>query len=294
MKKTNIITIIISVVLISCTKVVDVDVPEQAYHRLVVEGGVYHYPKNPFNSYQAIRLRLSRSFQAIEEPKVPEDAIVEVRDLTSGELFLFEESTQEKGLYEHFNMTGKIGHSYQLYIRTRIDDIIQEFESKDQIKARSPMLDTVFIKKINLFTGEGYSIHTSFKQNLSTQEYFYFQTFINGDFIPDVANNPTFINSLFDDRGFGERIDSVQVVDKILDSKDYPNPFEILIKIHSISPKNFDYLKNLLQNDANGNDIPVGEVKTMIYNKTKPNRYALGIFLAASIDSKTLKVKSIH
>ncbi|MGB0427711.1 MAG: hypothetical protein ACPGEC_02150 [Flavobacteriales bacterium] len=285
MKKLSIQLVLIILALASCTRVIDVDIEGQSETRLVVEGGVFFYENNPDSTYQSIRLTTSKSYFS-DPNQVPSlsGATVSVTDLTTSAVYLYVESATEAGVYETNTLKAEMGTSYKLNIKAELDGIEQDFEAVSTIERHCPKMDSVFLDfEKSFFDDEsGYYIMYSMTQDSTVSDFFYFQTFLDGELLEDNYDNPNFYNSLFDDVFFDAFIDSMVVVNPwILEEEETP-PFHLRIKLNNLNKVDYDYLHRTLENKVGGSDTPAVEIKSSVKNKTFPKRYAFGMFYCSA------------
>lgn len=283
---------LVSLLLTSCTEVIDIELADQSATRLVIDGEVMYYENNPDSAYQEIKLSKSRSyFDNVLDDNSVSGAVVKVKNLQTDDEVLFEESTQTKGLYFTNNLKGVVGHTYQLNITATLDDEIQEFEGQDEIEHHAPTVDSIFLKRETQLDGDvAFEVNINFNDDESTHDYYQFEVLFNDTLITNRHENPNFFISLIDDAILKDTITDIRVVDRMIngdeDEPDENPPFNLEVKMKNINLKSYDYWRRLYVNRASGTDTPQTEVRGNINNLTYDDRYAFGVFVCGSVSSR--------
>lgn len=280
-----------AMLLTSCTEIIDIDLADQPETRLVVDGSVLYYENNPDSSYQEITLSKSRSyFDNVLDDNSVSGAVVKVTDLNTNEEILFQESTEEKGLYFTNGLKAQMGHAYQLDVTATLDGELQEFQGQDIIERHAPDIDSIFLKREVRLNGEvSYEINIGFMNDLATKDYFQFEVFFEDTLIKNEHENENFFFSLVDDAIFGDTVSEFTVVDRAInEDEDKPKenpPFMLEVNMKNLNQKAYNYWRKLYVNRVSGTDTPQTEVRGNVNNLTYDDRYALGVFVCSAINS---------
>lgn len=283
----------------SCTRIIDLDLPDQPEIRLVVNGAIMHYVSNPDSGYQEIDLSKSRSFfDDVKDDYSVSGAVVKVKDLNTNEEVLFQESTTSKGLYFTNALKGIVGHAYELNIEATLDNELQTFQAIDEIVFQAPNVDSILLEPQKDAIGDNggrlpYFVAINSLNNLANHEYFKFEVYIDDEPLENELNNPNFFFSLVDDAFFGDSISGFPVNDHMINEEKEDNinpPFDIEVKMQSISPIAYNYWRKLYVNSVSGTDTPQTEVRGTVNNLTYKDRYALGTFMCGSESDRTQRI----
>jgi hypothetical protein len=290
--------LLISVVFLSaCEDVIDVELP-QTEPLIVVDAMINNKPEPQYINVT----RTQEYFDATFPPGIS-DATVQVTDLQTEKIYMFEEGDNEGQYIWSPTATdpsfGIIGHSYEL--RVSVNGIV--YESFSQMN-RVPQIDSITFRfeKGNSFFPDSY-----FGQMYATDfegigDTYWIKAFKNGQYL----NKPNEINIAFD-AGFtaGGNIDGTPFIQPI---RDGINPFDqdeddnflspydpgdsVYVEIHSITNETFFFLTEVqIQIDRPGGfaelfATPLSNVPTNIVRKEEtPGRDAIGYFNVAAVET---------
>ncbi|MDX2444287.1 MAG: DUF4249 domain-containing protein [Bacteroidales bacterium] len=260
MKRAFFISIILSVILISCEDIIYVDlndVPPQ----LVIEGTI----SNLEGPYQ---VRLSKSTDYYNPSVYPpvNDAIVEIIDDDGNNEVLLGNS---EGIYTTENIKGEVGRKYTLKVTSEgeeytAESFMEKIVNIDSLKVEY-LPETGFIES-------GYYMHCFFQDPPDTTNYYRVRAYING-----IMDESLY---LIDDR-FTDG--------KIIDSYLFQTPFQMgdtaYIELISIDYPVYDYyitLSDILTFQGGGSPSNPANPNTNLSNG------GLGYFGALAVDRDTL------
>ena len=274
--KNILIPIVSLLAFISCETKVDLDVTEGPKN-IVVDGGITDNAGNDtIYLSQTQDYNLTESFTSISgatlivtEDEAVKDTLLEVAN----------------GVYVTQKIAkGKIGSSYQLYLKTGEG---VEYQSTVEVMNQGPTIDSLYFRRkeeieFNSFIEEGYYAFIAFQDPAEEQNFMDYKFIINNEFL----NKPEDFALYQDKYTNGQYIPDLIV----------RTPLEVgdSLKIEQIAITNlrYDYLVNLQQLlTANGGpfDPPIPPVIGNIFKIGSTTEYALGYFQAQS----SIRVKGL-
>lgn len=260
-----IVTIVSCLVFVSCTDVIDVDVPEEA-SRLVIEASI-DWEKGTLGNNQTVKLSTSTPY--FDEQFVPAiGAIVIITNDNDGTEFLFVD--QSNGNYTITNFIPELYQSYTL-------KVVYNGEAYTANETLTPVVD---IEDVYQSTEKGLSgvleINLDFQDPVNEENYYFIKIQEQADTLPTLFD----LKDEFVDGNlinvFNERDE-----DEDINQEEYKPGDVVDIKFYGISEQYFEYISLLiLQFDAIDNPfgtIPVA-LKGNCINEVNPENHAFGYF----------------
>jgi hypothetical protein len=265
--------------LAGCETKVDLDVNEGPKN-IVVDGGITDSPGN-----DTIFLSQTQDYNSSSDfTYIGGATLVVTEDGTLKDTLL----EVDQGVYvTQLISQGKIGSTYQLYLRTA-----EGVEYESTVETIQPIIpiDSLYFRKSDEldfapFLEEGYYGQLAFQDPENEDNYNDYKYYINGEF----QNNPEDID-LYDDKYInGQYVDDFFI--------DFPLEVGDTLRVQQIAVTQgrYDYMVNLKQLlTANGGpfDPPIPPVIGNVFKKGSTTEYALGYFQAtASISIKEFVVQ---
>nr|WP_299338721.1 DUF4249 family protein [Allomuricauda sp.] len=256
---------ILTVSLVSCTDVVDVEV-QNGPERLVVEASL-DWEKGTTGNVQTIRLRKSTPFFDTNTTTDVTGASIVVTNDISGASFVF--ADQNNGEYRTTNFQPRLGQSYSL----RIEYNGEVYTAQETMTSVTDITN-VFQGREDGFDDEVLEVNVVFTDPPEEGNNYMFKFQREGDLLPDLeVAEDEFVN--------GNEIEWWYEID---DDDEDLEPFEpgdvVGIELYGISRPYYDYIKILIE-QLGGVGIfettPVA-VRGNCINETNPDNYAFGYF----------------
>lgn len=270
--------LITAVITFSCEETIVLDA-KQVEPALVIESHLTTEKKMHF-----VKLSLSVDFYFDKKPPAVKDAVVNIIDLTTGEIYLFKHNNSGKDNYEGIfisenSFQGEVGHTYEL--RVNYDGVLYTGQETiipvtkiEELKYRQNVKESSDPKK----EGYIYEILLNADEPQETEDYYMFKFYRNDSLIFAREAELYFT----DDEFLGERIN------------DLPLPIffhkgdKATVAMYSITRQAFIYLNdlmNVLHNDSGMFSPPPANPRNNLTNG------ALGYFLATDISEETIIIE---
>lgn len=256
---------------ISCTDVIDVDVPE-APPRLVIEASL-DWEKGTDGSNQTILLSESTPYFDSSEISIVVGASVKVTNNVDGQEFIF--TDQGNGEYTTSSFVPKLNESYTL-------EVINDGETYLAVETLTPVvdIDNVYQSTENGFDDEALEVNVEYTDPANEENFYLFKFQRVGDLLPDLLD----LSDEFTDGNqisiFYERLEDEDI------NQDEFVPGDVVdISMHGISEQYFNYIRLLIsQNESGGpfSATPVA-VKGNCINPNDPDDYAFGYFRVTQV-----------
>jgi hypothetical protein len=260
--------LLISLILISCEDVVDVDLNE-AEPRLVIEASINWF-KNTDGSQQTVKLSLSAPFFDEEIPPAT-GAIVQISD-TNNNNFNFTE-IGNTGVYVNTNFTPIIGETYTLLI----DYNGEIFSATETFKSVSP-IDFIEQNNDGGFSGEEIELKAFYTDPANEENYYFFE------FISDVSVIPAL-------EVYEDRFTNGNQIFGFYSEEDLETGDEVVIRNYGVSRRFYDYMFILLQQGSDDSGGPFetqpATVRGNCINETNPTNFPFGYFRLSEVDEIT-------
>lgn len=264
---------LIGITAISCTDVIDVDVPV-APPRLVIEASL-DWEKGTSGNFQTILLSESTPYFESSEVSIVTGASVRVMNNDTNEEFIF--TDQNNGEYTTTTFNPVIGDEYTL-------EVIYDGET---YIAKESLISVVDIDDIyqsteNGFDKEALEVNVEFTDPANIDNYYLFRFQKVGDLLPELIDLPDeFID--------GNQINVFyeQLEDEDINQVEFAPGDVVDIDMYGISEQYFNYIRLLIsQNESNGpfSATPVA-VKGNCINPSNPDNYAFGYFRVTEFES---------
>lgn len=265
----------LSLLLASCTDVIDIEVPEAA-PRLVVEASM-DWIKGSSGSQQTIKLSTSTPFfdNLVENPV--KGAIVKVINDTDSREVIF--TDQNNGNYTTNEFVPVMDQSYTL-------EILYDNEIYRASETMTPVTDitTVFQSRENGFDKEALEVNIEFNDPKEIKNFYLTKFQRRGDLLQtlfDVKDEFTDGNKM---SIFYEKINN----DDTGETEFVPGDI-VDIDLNGISEQYYNYIKLLIQ-QSGGVGGPFSttpaEIKGNCININSPENYAFGYFRLSEVDKK--------
>jgi Domain of unknown function (DUF4249) len=290
-----------SFILTSCETEIDPDL-QKAENVLAVEAWINNKPGT-----QVINLTMTQSYFDNSLPPGVSGATVTVRNLTSGRVFSFNETTS-KGVYawnpaSTSDLIGTSGDEFQLSIL----DKGESYESFSKM-GRVPAIDSITFtyEEESSFFPESYNAEFWATDPVGTGDTYWIKAIKNDTLL----NKPGEINLAFD-AGFsaGSNFDGRQFIPPIRsginpfdqdEDDNFLSPYDpgdsLYVEIHSITLSTFDYLTQVrTQTDRPGGfgelfSTPLANVSTNIKNTNTNGKKVVGFFNVAAVSGAGKKL----
>jgi hypothetical protein len=294
-------------ILSSCTKEIKVDLKKESKTLLVVDGGVFHTDDKDLEGMQTIKLTHSYPFFDKPDDITVSGAQVVVTEVETGKTFEFNESSSEKGVYKTDRLAPVLGYNYKINIKATLDEQEQEWEGEDIVTTNAPQVDSLFLLPTDSSNFDEFFIAMISQEDLDADDYYFTQTFVNGELIKEGiggAGREYYFSLHKDDYRIvvfdstrNYHISPGQIVNGEtfdLDEIQELLPANVRVVQHTISQKSYIILNNIYNNSTAGSDTPAAKITTNLANKTFPERFPLGIFLAGSKEQKIVDISGVN
>lgn len=261
-----------------CERVVEPDLASGPV-RLVVEARVERVREAP-TGRQRIRLTTTAPFTADGEPPPARGARVEIAD-DAGTVVRLEESTAEPGVYLTDALVAEVGRRYTL----RIDFEGDRYEASDRLTAVPPIDSLYFqFERANIAVGDsGFRAAIDYTDPPGRRNFYLWEQLVDGEpqIIPDPGNRFRVIRN--DDFFDGAAITGYQPYDEAV-----IEPGEqVLVRQVALSEASYRFYFALFEQAAGDGGspfaVPPATVRGNVANRTSPERYPLGYFVAAEV-----------
>lgn len=261
------IIVIVSVVLSSCTDVIDVDVPVAA-PRLVIEASL-DWEKGTLGNNQTIKLSTSTPYFDTQIINEVIGASVKVINDTDNTEFVF--TDMNDGTYSISNFIPIINQSYTL----EVDYNNETYIAKETL---IPVVDIadIYQSKEDGFESEALEVNVDFIDPVDEENYYLFKFQEQGDLLPelfDISDEFTDGNrmTVFFEKGDIEDINQEEFI-----------PGDIVdIKFYGVSEQYSNYMRLLIEQYESVGDpfssTPVA-LRGNCTNPSNPDNYAFGYF----------------
>ncbi|WP_421919606.1 DUF4249 domain-containing protein [Marinifilum sp.] len=263
----------------SCTKVIDVDVPE-AEPRLVIEASI-NWKKGTTGETQTIKLSKSTPYFSENQNIEVTNAIVSVTDNTTNQVFDFVD--QNNGDYICENFVPIINRSYTLNINAEGEN----YTAEERLKSVSG------IARIDQSVDGGFD-DEAIELNLYIQDppnevnFYMIKTFERGDLLPEVFDVK---DEFFDGNEiklFWEKMDDDDTNEEEFEPGDIVD-----IELYGISEAFYNYIKILVEQTQSGDPfstVPVA-LKGNCINSSNPDKAPYGFFRLSQYDEMNYTVQ---
>lgn len=261
---------------ISCTDVVDVDVPE-APPRLVVEASI-DWEKNTQGNEQFIKISTSTPFFDNLSNTAVTNASVSVTNTTTNEDFQF--IHQGNGIYETSTFVPVLNQTYTLEINHEGETYIAE-------ETMTPVVDIDEISQARIggFNDEALEVDIYFNDPPGEENFYLFRFEEEGDLLPELLAIPDEFTDGNRMKVFFEKEE-----DEDLGFEEFEPGDVAHIKFHGISKQYFNYIDLLIDQYENAEN-PFGTVparlKGNVLNPSNPDNYAFGYFRLVQVVEET-------
>ena len=261
--------IIVSLILISCEDVIDVDVPNAA-PRLVIDASINWFTGTSGND-QEIKLTLSAPYFDDEIPPA-NGAVITITNTDNTVFNFIEDGTT--GIYKNTNFTPELNENYTLTIVYDGDT----YTATESLATVTPV-DFVEQKNDGGFTGEEIEIK-AFYNDPANEANFYFYEFINDE----IAELPSL--EVYDD----EFTDGNQIF-AFYSEEDLEAGQELTIRNYGVSERFYEFMFILLQQNSDDGGGPFetqpATVRGNCINETNPDKFPFGYFRASQASEFT-------
>ncbi len=298
-----ILLILGSLSLFSCEDNIEVDLPKSD-PVVVIDAWLN-------NKSETQEIRVMRTIPYLQNEFLPglNEAIVNVEDLNSGEVYVFEK-TEEDGLYAWVpdnaqESLGDIGNQYKLSVQLG-GNIYEAFSSMNRV----PEIDSISFRfeEGNEFFPDAYFAGVYARDFEGVGDTYWIKAWKNGDYL----NLPGEINISYDAGGSpGATVDGIPFIQPIRDginpfdqdeNDDFLPPYEpgdsVYVEIHSLNYDSYIFLNEVaIQTDRPGGfgelfAQPLANVSTNIQvaNETPNATKAIGFFSVSAVSGAGRKL----
>jgi len=259
--------IFVYMVFVSCTDVIDVDVPT-AEPRLVVEASI-DWQKQTLGNEQIIYLSFSTPYFDSGEINGVTGALVKITNKNSSEIFTFED--QNDGSYITTDFVPEIGDSYTLEIA--YDNEV--YQAEETLMSVSKIKD-VYQSTDQGFNKEELEVNVTFNDPADIENYYLMKFQHEGNYLPDLFD----ISDEFSD-GNEMRI--------FYEKEEFKAGEKVDIDLYGISKQYFNYIRLLIEQSQDGGPFATipAELKGNCINLTNPENYAFGYFRLTEVSKAT-------
>ncbi|WP_298346513.1 DUF4249 domain-containing protein [uncultured Algibacter sp.] len=264
--------IFITLILVSCEDVIDVDV-NSSEPRLVIDASIHWLKNTPGNS-QFIKLSLTAPFFDNDIPAAS-GAVVSVSD-SNNNVFNFIEDGNS-GIYRNENFNPILGEVYSLNILYN-NEIYVATETMTPVAS----IDMVEQKDDGGFSGEEIEIKAFYTDPENTENYYLFEFSV-------ISRNTSTLEVYDDEFTNGNQIFAFYSNEN-LEAGD-----ELIITNSGISERTYEFLNILLQQTDEDSGDPFetqpATVRGNCINQTNPDNFPLGYFRVSETDVLTYIVE---
>lgn len=274
------ISLVISLLISSCTDVIDVEVPF-AGPNLVVEASI-EWQKGTIGNVQTVKLSELKPYFDSTTSTIVKGATVKVTNDSNGKEVYFID--QNNGNYTTTAFIPVVNQSYTLEVVHRGETFI----------GRETLTPVVKIDRVDQSTENGFSpnaieVNIYFRDPVDQENYYLTIFQERKDLLPtllDVSDEFTNGNEM---RIFYEKFDNEETGEKELQPGDIVD-----IKFYGVSKTYYNYIRLLIEQNRNGggpfSTIPA-PLKGNCININDPDNYALGYFRLTEVDKRTYVVE---
>lgn len=271
MKSIKYILFFATLILTSCTDVIDVDVPVAA-PRLVIEASI-DWEKGTLGNEQTILLSTSTPYFDSETIAIATGASVKITNDNDGQEFVFVD--QNNGAYTNSNFVPKLNENYTLEVLHNGESYI----AKETMTSVTDIVD-IYQSRDNGFDIEALEVNVVFDDPAGIDNYYLFKFQRVGDLLPtlyDLSDEFTDGNEI---TMFYEKFEDEDTNEKELEPGDIVD-----IQFYGISEQYYNFISLLItQNEAGG---PFGTTPVALrgncINPTNPDNYAFGYFRLSQV-----------
>lgn len=251
--------------LLSCEDVINVDL-KTANPKLVIDASI-NWKKGTDGSSQSIKLSLTAPFFDNEIPPA-NGAIVIITDSNNNTFNFIEDGNS--GIYRNTNFIPEINGTYSLTINYNSEI----YKATETLKSVVP-IDFVEQKNDGGFSSNEIELKAFYTDPGNIDNYYLFEYL--------VVNHNTLSLEVYDD----EFTDGNQIF-AFYSDEEIGEGDEIIIKVHGISQRSFEFLTLLLQqtDDESGDPFETqpATVRGNCVNQTNPENFPLGYFRLSETD----------
>ena len=271
----NISFLFICLMFVSCTEVIDVDVPTEA-PRLVVEATI-SWELGTLGNEQTVKLSSSTPYFNNTEMVAVTGASVKITNDTTNDTFTF--ADQNDGNYYCDYFIPVVNQSYTLQI---------DYKNEIYI-ANETLIAVVPIDEVYQSTGEGFDkealeVNILFTDPANVENFYLTKFQEEGDLLPalyDISDEFTDGNEM---KVFYEKYESDDSDQKAFEPGDV-----VYIDLYGISKQFYNYIRLLIEQSTEGgpfSTIPA-QIKGNCLNVSNDENYAFGYFRLTQVSQKT-------
>jgi hypothetical protein len=270
------LVLLISLVLLSCTDVIEVEVPF-AGPRLVIEASL-DWEKGTFGNRQTIRLSESIPYFDTTTSDIVTGASVKVISELDGNVVEFID--QNDGNYTTLRFRARTNETYTLEVVYNGETYI----------AKETLKPVVKIKDVNRSTQNGFDknaieVNIYFDDPPEVDNYYLVSFQERGDLFPDLLDISDEFTNGNEITVFYEKIENDRTGETELEPDDIVD-----IELYGVSETYFNYIRLLIeQNNSNGDPFSTvpAPLKGNCVNLNNPDNFAYGYFRLTQVDRIT-------
>jgi hypothetical protein len=267
----------------ACERVVDISVPDGPT-RLVVEGRLESVQGAP-SSRQSIRLTTTSPYFGNSAPPPARDAMVTVTE-DGGPTVTLRPSATDPAVYVTDSLPTAAGRRYTLRVQWEGD----RYEATETMAA-VPRIDSLYFRapRTNNSASAGLRATIDLRDTPGVANFYLWDQFIDGKRI--VSGDTAFrFRLVLTDQGYqGRAVRGFQPyeLNRVTSGQD------VIVRQLSISEAMFRYysaLNNQIDGDGSPFSVPPSDAKGNVANVTRPERRALGYFMASEVSEARRRV----
>jgi len=263
----------------SCTKVIDVDVPE-AEPRLVIEASI-NWKKGTTGEVQTIKLSKSTPYFSDNQNIEVTGATISITDNTTKQIFTF--ADQNNGDYLCENFAPVIERKYTLNISSEGEDYTAE-ETFKSVSGISKIDQSVE----GGFDDEAIELNLYIQDPADEINFYMIKTYERGDLLPEIFDlKDEFIDGN-EIKLFWEKLDDDDTNQEEFESGDVVD-----IQLYGISEAFYNYIRILVEQTQSGDPFSTTPVtlKGNCINTTNSDKYPYGYFRLTQYDEMSYTVQ---
>lgn len=259
---TSVIIFLFCILPMSCTKVIDVDVPNGG-ERLIIEASI-NWEKGTSGQNQTILLSLSTPFFEKNKFTPANNAQVTVTNASTQDVFTFTE--EESGVYSTSNFVPIINATYHLEVIYNEDT----YTASETLKSVSEI--THIVQGVESIFGEESIQISAFVQDPINQENFYYTEFW------DTQDGRSLIGREVEN----DELSDGNAINFEYDDENFKSGRSLEVQVYGISEGYYNFIRLLLDQTGGEGGGPFSTIPAKLIgnciNKTNPAKETLGYF----------------
>lgn len=263
--------LLITILLTSCTDVIDVDVPE-AEPRLVVEASL-DWEQGTEGNVQTILLSLSTPYFNSETINYVTGAKVKVTNNNTSEVFNFLDNNN--GAYTTTNFVPIVDNEYSL-------EITYNGETYLAVETLMPVtgINDVYQSKDQGFNKDYLEVNVTFDDPADIENFYLLKFQQQGNFLPE----------LFD---ISDEFTDGNEMHVFYEKEEFKAGDVVAINLYGISKQYYNFIRLLIEQSSDGGPFATipAQLKGNCINQTAPENYAFGYFRLTEVSKEIYTFK---